>query len=96
MAFSQIGGARLGLFNATWPLAKLVVDPAELELRVLGIKFTFPKTSITKISVYSALFSKGLRIEHDGNTKAPRFVVFWTFNLAKLTESLSQSGYHVA
>lgn len=95
MTFSQIGGARLGIFNATWPLAKLAADPDELKLWVMGIKFAFPKASITKISVYSALISKGLRIEHDGNSKAPRFVVFWTPNLSKLTEGLAQLGYQV-
>jgi hypothetical protein len=94
MTFSQIGGARLGLFNATWPLAKLVVGAEELKLWVLGIKFTFPKASITRISSYSKFFSKGLRIEHS-NPRAPQFIVFWTFDLPVLSKELALSGYQV-
>ena len=89
--FSQIGGARLGFFNATWPLAKLVVSPAELRLRVLGIKLTFAKGSIVRLSKHSGFISTGLRIEH--STQAPSFIVFWTPNVAALLEALSQSGY---
>jgi hypothetical protein len=94
MTFSQIGGARLGLFNATWPFAKLVVDPEELRLTVLGIKFAFPRASITKISKYSRFVSTGLRIEHS-KKRVPSFIVFWTPNFATLSRELALRGYHV-
>jgi hypothetical protein len=94
MTFSQIGGARLGLFNATWPLAKLVVSPEELRLSVLGIKFIFLKASITRVSNYKKFFSNGLRIEHS-NPRAPKFIVFWTFDLPTLSKELALSGYQV-
>jgi hypothetical protein len=92
MTFSQIGGARLGLFNATWPLAKLMVNPEELRLWVLGIKFIFPRASITRISEYSKFLSNGVRIEHS-NKRAPQFIVFWTFDLPTLLKELTLLGY---
>jgi hypothetical protein len=94
MTFSQIGGARLGLFNATWPLAKLAASSEELRLSVLGIKFIFPKASITRISKYKKFFSNGLRIEHS-NPRAPQFIVFWTFDLPALLKELALQGYQV-
>ena len=92
MTFAQIGGARIGLFNATWPFAKLVASPEELILWVVGIKFTFPKGSIVTLSPYSAVFSQGLRIDHRG-IRAPRFIVFWSPNLPALSKELSALGY---
>jgi hypothetical protein len=94
MTFSQFGGARLGTFNATWPLAKLVVNSDELRLWVLGIKLAFPKASITRLSEHRGYMSTGLRIEHS-NPRAPQFIVFWTFDLSTLLRELSSSGYPV-
>jgi hypothetical protein len=94
MTFSQIGGARLGLFNATWPFAKLVVEPEELKLSVLGIKFVFPKASITKIGKYTRFVSTGLRIEHS-KKRVPSFIVFWTPNFSALSKELAALGYRV-
>jgi hypothetical protein len=96
MSFSQYGGARLGPFNATWPLAKLTVEPQELRLTVLGvIKMTFPKSSITRLGEHRGFISRGLRIEHRG-ARAPQYVVFWTWNLAALLEALRVAGYQTS
>jgi hypothetical protein len=94
MSYSQFGGARLGLFNATWPLAKLVAGPEELKLWVLGIKLAFPKASITRLSEHRGYMSTGLRVEHS-NPSAPQFIVFWTFDLSTLLRELSSLGYPV-
>ncbi len=100
MTFSQIGGARLGIVNATWPFAKLVADSAELTLRVLVIKFTFPKASIIRITEYSGplagilprFITSGLRIEHR-KKNAPGFIVFWTPHSSALLKQLASMGY---
>ena len=95
MTFSQFGGARLGTFNATWPLAKLVASPEELKLWVLGIKLAFPKASITRLSKHSGFISTGLRIEHS-NPRAPQFIVFWTFDFPTLAKELALLGYQTS
>ena len=101
MTISQIGGARVGLFmNATWPFAKLVANSDELTLRVLVIKYSFPKASIVRISEYAGplagvlprFITSGLRIEHR-NKNAPDFVVFWTPHSSDLLKQLASMGY---
>ena len=93
MSFSQYGGARLGSFNATWPLAKLTVEPQRLLLTVLGfIKLAFPKSSIVRVGEHRGFISSGLRIEHR-DVRAPQFIVFWTFKLPALLEALRAAGY---
>jgi hypothetical protein len=100
MTFSQIGGARVGLMNATWPFAKLVAGLDELTLRVLVFKFTFPKGSIARVSEYNGLLAgvlprfitSGLRIEHH-NKNAPNFIVFWTPHSSALLKQLASMGY---
>jgi hypothetical protein len=94
MTFSQVGGARLGTFNATWPLAKLVASPEELKLWVLGIKLAFPKASITRLSEHHGYFSTGLRIEHS-KPRTPQYIIFWTFDFATLAKELPLLGYQV-
>jgi hypothetical protein len=39
--------------NATWPLAKLVANSDELTLRVVVLKYSFPKASIVRISEHT-------------------------------------------
>ena len=58
---------------------------------VLGIKLTFPKASITRLSKHSGFFSTGLRIEHSA-PRAPQFIVFWTFDFPTLAKELALLG----
>jgi hypothetical protein len=100
MTFSQIGGARLGLMNATWPFARLVANSDELTLRVLVFKFSFPKGSVARVSEHDGLLAgvlprfitSGLRIEHH-NKNAPSFIVFWTPHSSALLKQLASMGY---
>lgn len=94
-SYSQLGGARLDLFNATIPFARLVVTPSKILLPVLGRELTFEKREIVSLRRHRGLFSTGLRIEHS-RPDAPSFVVFWTANFAQLAEALSHFGYFVA
>jgi len=91
--FSQIGGARIGFFNATWPFAWLSATPEAISVRC-GFKFTFPKASIRRLGRHSAVMSTGLRIEHDV-PRHPSFFVYWTFDFATLARELEALGYEV-
>ncbi len=74
--YSQTGGARLDLFNASWPFATLTANREALQLACLGKSYTIPKKDIRGLSRYRGMFSVGLRIEHEDNS-IPDFIVFW-------------------
>jgi hypothetical protein len=91
--FAQIGGARIGFFNATWPLARLSADRDAIALRCL-FKLTFPSNGITRLSRYRGFISTGLQIEHTV-PRYPGFILFWTFNFDTLKRELEALSYTV-
>ena len=98
--FSQIGGARVGWWNAAMPFAVLSGDCNALRLSCFGRDYVFHKTTIGRLSRYSGIFSVGLRIEHRVSL-FPSFMVFWV-SLAwsnapfvSLKEKLESLGYMV-
>jgi hypothetical protein len=91
--FAQIGGARIGLVNATWPFARLSADRDAVALRCL-FKFTFPRDRITRLSRYRGFISTGLQIEHTV-PRYPEFMLFWTFSFDELKCELEGLGYRV-
>ncbi len=91
--FSQIGGARIGFINATWPFARLSADRDAIALRCL-LKFTFPRDQIIALSRYRGFTSTGLQIEHRV-PRYPGFMLFWTFNFERLKAELETLGYTV-
>lgn len=98
--FTQTGGARLGMFNATYPFATLSATPELLRLSCLGRDYSFPKGSIRRLSRHRGCFSTGLRIEH-ADSSFPEFVVFWaslffwTSGFQKLRTQLEGLGYEI-
>ena len=96
----QTGGYRLGrtawlALNATWPFGALEVHRDRLVLRTLFRRYTFPRDCIIALSVFAGFFSRGLRIEHS-IPSYPRFVVFWSSQMSRLQQRLTQVGFHVA
>ena len=98
--FTQTGGARLGMFNASWPFATLSATPDVLRLTCLGRDYSFPKGSIRSLNRHRGIFSTGLRIEHT-DSSFPEFVVFWaslffwTSGFQKLKTQLQSLGYEI-
>src|SRR4051812_27015208 len=99
--FTQVGGARVGLsfwlaINVTTPLATIDVGPHEITLAIgilrLKREYRLPKETITRISPYNGLFSKGIHIEHL-KPNAPRFVLFWYSDLDQLRAVFMRNGY---
>ncbi len=93
LAFAQIGDARIGFINATWPLARLSADRDAIALRCL-FKFRFPRDRVTRLSRYRGFISTGLQIEHTV-PRYPGFMLFWTFNFDMLKAELEALGYTV-
>jgi hypothetical protein len=80
---SWIGGARLDIFNATWPFATLTAIPGGLTLKVKfwGTIF-FQASQIKKIEPvrYIPLIGKGIQVHHSLDPLAnPTEVIFWCF-----------------
>jgi hypothetical protein len=100
-SFRQDGGARLGMFNATWPFATLSATPDALLLSCFGREYVFPKPAIQGLSRHRGLFSVGLRIQHTVASH-PKFVVFWasvfwwTSGFRRLKNELEMLGYTVS
>src|SRR5215468_2217839 len=98
--FTQIGGARLDFFNATWPFARLSGNSDAILLGCLGRKYFFPKTKIVRLRRYRGILSTGLQIEHTERS-FPGFVVFWasvfswSCGFKRLKSSLEDLGYEV-
>jgi hypothetical protein len=90
----EIGGARIGMANATWPFATLTVNREKLQLNasMLG-NLVFKPTDIISIVPCSGVISSGLKINH----KVPKYkddVVFWTFgNPNEIIKQIEQTGF---
>ena len=91
--FSQIGGAKIGFFSATWPFARLSARSDGISLRC-GLKFRFPKDSIFRLSRHKGTISAGLLIEHNVS-RYPDFFLFWSFNFERLRRELEALGYNI-
>jgi hypothetical protein len=92
------GGVRYGntysdAFNASWPFARLVIEPGAIHLNTTFFKsFSFPKEELIALSRYSGVFSRGLLIEHRVR-EYPSFVVFWTSKLEEVEKAIEQNGF---
>ena len=91
---SVTGGARLELFNATWPFARLTADANTLRLSVLGAPLKFTRESVLELSAMRGFFSRGLQIKH-AESAYPKRIIFWCFNLDKLMAGLRRLGWMV-
>ena len=95
----ETGGYRLGrnawlAFNATAPFGSLEIHHDRLVLHTITRALTFPRESITALSVFSGFFSSGLRIQHH-IPSYPRFVVFWSSDILRLQQRLGDAGFLV-
>jgi hypothetical protein len=74
-----VGRNWLLALNGTWPFGRLEIHSDRLVLNTLFRRYTFSRDSIISLSIFSWLFSRGLRIEHSISGYPP-FVVFWSFH----------------
>lgn len=92
------GGARINLFNATWPFAKLRIEESGLMLKVVvSGTFDFPKFSISSIRKHGVIpvFSDGLQIKHDIEGY-PDLIVFWCLGQReRILKELKRDGYPI-
>ena len=91
------GGARIGMFNARWPLANLIVTKELLELNAPLMNLVFKTDDIVSIEPYTIAssmpsFGQGIKINH----RIPNYkekIIFWTQNPNELINQIKQTGF---
>jgi hypothetical protein len=92
--FTQIGGVRLDLFNATWPFAEIVITREKIKLKVFSKEYEFEKNQIIGLREYNGILSKGMIIEHNKRNYS-HHMVFWSLSFKKLKRAAEMLGYSV-
>ena len=90
--FHHRGGVRIGLFNASWPLATLDIDESRILVRVLRREYDFQRDSIRALNRYSGLLSNGVQIQHF-LPEVDKLFIFWTFSPGRVYENITACGY---
>lgn len=95
-AVKYLGGARVGWWNATWPLATLACSPDSLNLYVFPFSnYRLSPEQVIAIEEYIELpvIGQGIRIRH--NVPAyNRKMVFWCFsNPRAIIERIREVGF---
>jgi len=88
------GGCRVGLFNATWPLARLELDDRWAHLSALGlIHVWIDRAEVAEVRIIRALGSSGLRFETESGTLDG--VIFWSFDSLRALRTFQRHGWPV-
>ncbi len=92
----EVGGARVGLKNASWPFARLTMSKKELRLRVKLIgRYRFRPEDIKEVEVvrFLPVIGKGIRIHHH-KEDYPNRLIFWTLSDPKgIAERFRGAGF---
>lgn len=94
--YELTGGARIGMGNATWPLAKLKVsnDRLEINATIIG-NLIFQPSDIISIEPYTQipLLGQGIKINHKVEEYSSK-VIFWTFKNPKtVIDEIEKIGF---
>ena len=93
---SITGGARIGWLNATWPMAKLIVQPSRIDLIVKSIgNYSFAKDQVISLNKYTVfpVIGRGIKIEHI-IPEYPKKIIFWTLdNPESIILQIQETGF---
>ena len=92
---SVIGGARIGIVNATWPLARLAATATELKVTSVFDTYDFRPSDVVSLERYGSIpfLGNGIRIAY-ARPDYPAKVVFWCLgNPDKLLARILETGF---
>jgi hypothetical protein len=96
---SVTGGARVGLMNASWPLARLTADGDRLTVSVFLLgTYTFTARDIVSVEARGStpLFKRGIRLRHN-RPDYPERIEFWTLGSpTRLLDRIRAAGFGAA
>ena len=93
---SLTGGARLDLFNATWPFAKLTANHELLEVKVVWAgTFKFQPDQIVGIEKYVLIpfIGWGIRIRHSVPEYPYKFIFWYLGSPSTVLAQIRASGF---
>lgn len=94
--FSKTGGARIGVVNASWPLAQLIVTPDSLRLSVSFVgdhRFRPDQVIALHCHVILPVLAWGVRVEHV-RTDCPAKIVFWCLGHPdRVLQGIKEAGF---
>lgn len=96
-SISEVGGARIGWANVSWPMARLTVDADEIQIKVLIFgTYAFKAKEILRIEKTGSslpIFGSGIRIFHS-NPDFPKKIIFWSLkNPEGLLKEINATGF---
>lgn len=86
------GGARLGLFTATWPFARLTLDQDLLTLKVFSREYRLKKEEVRGLEYFRGWFSVGVKVVHT-TSDMDSHAVFWSFQPQKILNEAKELGF---
>lgn len=86
------GGARIGIWNVSWPFAKMTITDEGITLNVFARAYSLSKERISKVERFRGLFSNGVRIVHD-SAETDAHVVFWSFATDRVLTDARDHGF---
>jgi hypothetical protein len=96
---SVTGGARVGLMNASWPLARLTVGADRLTVSVFLLgTYEFTARQIVSLEPHGSnpVLDRGIRLKHN-RPDYPERIEFWTLGgRARLLDRIRAAGFGAA
>jgi hypothetical protein len=95
-AIKYRGGAQVGWWNATWPLASLTCTPGTLNLYVFPFSnYRFGPEQVIAIEEHIEIpvIGSGIRIYHNVPAYSRKIVFWWFGNPQSIISSICESGF---
>ncbi len=97
--YTQTGGARVGSFNASFPLAAISATQDQLRLKVaIAGEYTFRPGEVVSIDRHTliSILGWGIKIVHN-KKEYPDNIIFWTLGSpAKALSGIAATGFRAA